>query len=137
VDLAFGSFFFAFGQVIEYVLSVPICDLAKHYVDGLFFGTICSLLAIMMVYKFWDGITKEDLEFSVGGKLNTWEIKDPLLNNDSMAHIGKTYGYRSLDTSVSLPPNYRKRLATWHLNNSSHILSLILPFQNNKIQVST
>jgi hypothetical protein len=30
----------------------------------------------MMVYKYWDSITKEDLEFSVGGKANVWEIKD-------------------------------------------------------------
>ncbi len=104
VDLAFGFFFFALGQVVEYILSATICDLAKHYVDGLFFGTICSLLAVMMIYKYWDGITKEDLEFSVGGKLNTWEIKDPLLNNDSMAQIGRSSGYKSLDVNGP-PPN--------------------------------
>ncbi len=90
--MAFGFFFFILGQVIEYVLSVSICDLAKHYVDGLFFGTICSLLAVMMVYKFWDVITKEDLEFSVGAKLNTWEIRDPLLSDDSMAFLRKNDG---------------------------------------------
>ena len=86
VDVSFGVIFFALGQVIMYSLSSQICDLAKHYVDGMFFGTICTLLSVMMVYKYWDGITKEDLEFSVGSKLNTWEIKDPLLNHDSMAN---------------------------------------------------
>jgi hypothetical protein len=43
------------------------------------------LLSVMMVYKYWDSITKEDLEFSVGSKQSVWEIKDPLLapeNND-------------------------------------------------------
>jgi hypothetical protein len=53
-------------------------------VDGLFFGTICSLLGVMMVYKFWHSITLDDLEFSVGGKANVWEIKeqyDPLPSN--------------------------------------------------------
>jgi hypothetical protein len=89
IDLAFGALFFTLGQVIEFVLSGMICDLAKHYVDGMFFGTICSLLSVMMVYKFWDGITKEDLEFSVGGKLNNWEIRDPLLSNDSLSNFTK------------------------------------------------
>jgi Chitin synthase export chaperone len=26
----------------------------------------------MMVYKYWDSITKEDLEFSVASKTNVW-----------------------------------------------------------------
>lgn len=36
-----------------------------------------------MVYKYWDSITKEDLEFSVGSKASVWELsaKDPLLNS--------------------------------------------------------
>jgi len=33
----------------------------------------------MMVYKYWDSITREDLEFSVGSKAAVWEVKDPLL----------------------------------------------------------
>jgi hypothetical protein len=45
-------------------------------------GTTCSLLAVMMVYKYWDSITKEDLEFAVGGKSNVWEVRDPLLNEN-------------------------------------------------------
>lgn len=32
-----------------------------------------------MVYKYWDSITREDLEFSVGSKAAVWEVKDPLL----------------------------------------------------------
>ena len=65
--------------------------MAKHYIDGYFFGTICTLLGVMMVYKYWDSITKEDLEFSVGGKSNVWEIRDPLLNDDAMMHVNKEY----------------------------------------------
>ncbi|KAJ3317421.1 Chitin synthase, class 7 [Blyttiomyces sp. JEL0837] len=79
-DLTVGLIFFALGQVFEYVLSTKVCQMAQHYIDGLFFGTICSLLGVMMVYKYWDSITKEDLEFAVGGKANVWEVKDPLLN---------------------------------------------------------
>ena len=40
-----------------------------------------------MIYKFWDTITKEDLEFSVGCKSNTWDIKDPLLSDAAMAQM--------------------------------------------------
>lgn len=50
-DIAFGIFFFIIGQVILYVFSDTICDAVQHYLDGLFFATICNLLAIMMVYK--------------------------------------------------------------------------------------
>jgi len=78
-DIMFGIFFFVIGQVILYALSDTICDTVAHYLDGLFFATICNLLAVMMVYKYWDSITKEDLEFSVGTKMNNWEVKEPFL----------------------------------------------------------
>jgi hypothetical protein len=50
-DIAFGVFFFVIGQVILYVFSNTICNAVQHYLDGLFFATICNLLAVMMVYK--------------------------------------------------------------------------------------
>jgi hypothetical protein len=50
-DISFGIFFFVIGQVILYVFSDTICDNVQHYLDGLFFATICNLLAVMMVYK--------------------------------------------------------------------------------------
>lgn len=50
-DISFGVFFFVIGQVILYVFSDTICDAVSHYLDGLFFATICNLLAVMMVYK--------------------------------------------------------------------------------------
>ncbi|KAI7904259.1 chitin synthase III catalytic subunit-domain-containing protein [Cokeromyces recurvatus] len=83
-DILFGTAFFVIGQVILYIFSVIICDQIKHYIDGLFFGSICTLLAVMMVYKYWDSITKEDLEFSVGAKQNVWEVKE-LLAEDELA----------------------------------------------------
>ncbi|KAF9291974.1 Chitin synthase, class 7 [Mortierella alpina] len=89
-DIVFGIAFFATGQVILYVFSLDICNFAKHYIDGLFFGTIATLLSVMMVYKYWDSITKEDLEFSVGSKQNVWEVKE-LLGEDEMAG-GGLYG---------------------------------------------
>jgi hypothetical protein len=50
-DIAFGAFFLIIGQVILYVFSTKICNAVQHYLDGLFFATICNLLAVMMVYK--------------------------------------------------------------------------------------
>jgi hypothetical protein len=78
-DILFGTAFFAVAQVLLFAFSVTICNAVKHYIDGLFFFTVCILLAVMMVYKYWDSITKEDLEFSVGSKQAVWEVKDPLL----------------------------------------------------------
>lgn len=50
-DIAFGIFFFVAGQVILYAFSSKICMAVSHYLDGLFFATVCNLLAVMMVYK--------------------------------------------------------------------------------------
>jgi hypothetical protein len=80
-DLFFGVLFFILGQIFIWVLSIPICDQVKHYIDGLFLGTMFTLLSVMMVYKYWDSITKEDLEFSVGGRMNVWEVREPLLDD--------------------------------------------------------
>lgn len=78
-DILFGTAFFTIAQIILFAFSVTICNAIKHYIDGLFFFTLCMLLSVMMVYKYWDSITKEDLEFSVGSKATVWEVKDPLL----------------------------------------------------------
>lgn len=58
-------FFFIVGQVLMYAVNTQICEGTKHYVDGVFFATACNLFAVMMIYKFWDMITVDDLEFSV------------------------------------------------------------------------
>ncbi|MCJ1474888.1 Chitin synthase, class 7 [Lambiella insularis] len=80
--ILFGVFFLVIGQVVLYVFSDKICIGADHYLDGLFITTICNLLAVMMVYKYWDSITKEDLEFSVGTKQGNWEVKELLPEDD-------------------------------------------------------
>ncbi|KAI9243829.1 chitin synthase III catalytic subunit [Phascolomyces articulosus] len=73
-DIAFGTLFFIIGQVIMYVFSISICEQFKHYMDGLFLGSAFNLLAVMMVYKYWDSITKEDLEFALDSKPQHWQI---------------------------------------------------------------
>ena len=84
-DIGFGALFFITGQVVLYVFSTKVCENVKHYLDGLFFATICNLLAVMMVYKYWDSITKEDLEFSVLSQNSNWFVPD---KKDSMAFDG-------------------------------------------------
>ena len=46
-----GAFFFVAGQLFVYAFGKQICEGVQHYLDGLFFATICNLLAVMMVYK--------------------------------------------------------------------------------------
>jgi len=96
-DIAFGVFFFVVGQVLLYAFSNTICNAVQHYLDGLFFATMCNLLAVMMVYKYWDSITKEDLEFSVGTKQNNWEVKELLPEDERRSTI-----YQDTDYSSSL-----------------------------------
>lgn len=86
-DIIFGIFFFVIGQVSVYVFSELICENVQHYLDGLFIATICNLLAVMMVYKYWDSITREDLEFSVGVKQHNWELKESFPEKDKRGTI--------------------------------------------------
>lgn len=132
-DISFGIFFFVVGQVILYAFSSPICKSVSHYMDGLFFATTCNLLAVMMVYKvcgrsliavgvphmpgqanvlplqYWDSITKEDLEFSVGTRMNNWEVKELLPEDDRRATVysDDPYGHSSAYDHPYSPTNNR------------------------------
>ena len=46
-----GLAVFIIGQVLMYVWSDDICNHVQHYLDGLFFATLCNLFAVMMIYK--------------------------------------------------------------------------------------
>ncbi|CAH0015755.1 unnamed protein product [Clonostachys rhizophaga] len=108
-DIAFGIFFFIVGQVILYAFSSQICDAVAHYFDGLLIATVTNLLGVMMVYKYWDSITKEDLEFSVGTKMNNWEVKELLPEEERRNTVfmddpyGNTSGYDMSQFSPSTP----------------------------------
>ncbi|RBQ95541.1 hypothetical protein VDGD_09595 [Verticillium dahliae] len=106
-DIAFGVFFFVVGQVILYAFNTQLCQALSHYLDGLFFATICNLLGVMMVYKYWDSITREDLEFSVGTRMNNWEVKELLPEDDrrTTVYADDPYGQGSgYDNSYSPSP---------------------------------
>lgn len=85
-----GSAFFIVGQVLLYGFSANICNNVKHYLDGLFFASMTNLFAAMMIYKYWDMITTEDLEFSVSNKESAWEVKE-LLEDDRRYDNGSEY----------------------------------------------
>lgn len=92
--ISFGVFFLIVGQIVLYVFSGTICNSAQHYIDGLFVASVFNFLAIMMVYKYWDSITKEDLEFSVGTKVSNWEVRELLCEEDrrgTIYHDNKDY----------------------------------------------
>ncbi|CVL01570.1 related to CHS7 protein [Fusarium mangiferae] len=101
-DIAFGIFFFVTGQVLLYAFSSKICVAISHYLDGLFLATVCNLLGVMMVYKYWDSITKEDLEFSVGTRMNNWEVKELLPEEDRRATVFSEDPYAQ-SSSYDLP----------------------------------
>lgn len=50
-DLIFGTLFLVAGQVLLYAVGTNICEATSHYLDAVFFATVCNLLAVMMVYK--------------------------------------------------------------------------------------
>lgn len=53
-NIIVGALVFIIGQVLLYGFSDTICDNVQHYLDGLFFATMCNLLAVMMIYKVRD-----------------------------------------------------------------------------------
>lgn len=53
-DIVFGVGFFAAGIILLIAFSNTICDRVSHYIDGVFFFTLCMLFTVMMVYKYWD-----------------------------------------------------------------------------------
>jgi hypothetical protein len=50
-------------------------------------------------HQYWDSITKEDLEFSVGTRMNNWEVKELLPEEERRATVfsddpyGQSSGY--------------------------------------------
>lgn len=50
-DIIFGIAFYVIGCVILVAFSNTICNAVSHYIDGVFFFSLCMLLTVMMVYK--------------------------------------------------------------------------------------
>lgn len=70
-----------------FTISTEFCRFASHYIDGMLIATSSILLGVMMEYKYWDSITTEDLEFSVGGAPSIWHAKNhDLQQSDALMH---------------------------------------------------
>ncbi|KAJ2997240.1 hypothetical protein HDV02_005702 [Globomyces sp. JEL0801] len=94
-DILLAGFFAILSQILGIMYSEKVCNYFEHYIDGLFLTTIFNLLAVMMIYKYWDGITKEDLEFAVGAKNEPWEVRDPLISDSAMAKISTGFNAKN------------------------------------------
>ncbi|KAG5456347.1 MAG: chitin synthase III catalytic subunit-domain-containing protein, partial [Olpidium bornovanus] len=74
--------FFFNGTAITVYLAAQVVD---RLMDGLFFATIGNLLSVYVfrepagVYKCWDDITKDDLEFAAGSTYyHVWDVVGPM-----------------------------------------------------------
>lgn len=115
-DIALGVFFFVAGQVLLNVFSSTLCNHMKHYVDGLMFATFCNILTVMMIYKYWDSITREDLEFGVGAnavipvqRAAPWDGKEyydddqsNIYGNEGSEYTGSFYALRNTGSAYQL-----------------------------------
>lgn len=66
--------FFLLLSCLSLIFSSDICNITKHYIDGILFCSLFVLLGFMMIYKYWDSITEEDFEFCVDNDQNTWAL---------------------------------------------------------------
>ncbi|ORX64183.1 hypothetical protein K493DRAFT_327538 [Basidiobolus meristosporus CBS 931.73] len=61
------------GQVLFNYFGSEVCELVSHYTDGLFFTVLATLFSVMMIYKYWDSLTNEDLEYSLDYQPGVWD----------------------------------------------------------------
>ncbi|CUS11498.1 unnamed protein product [Tuber aestivum] len=73
--LGAAALFFAIGQIFNFVISVHICDASNGKIDGAFFETLFTLLAVVAVWLFWSSITEDE-----------WPDDDPM--NPMMSESG-------------------------------------------------
>lgn len=94
-DILFGTGFYVAGLVLMFGFSAQVCQAVKHYIDGTFFGVLCMLLAVMMVYKCelmtrkekgWPGLSIQVLGFKI-------------VNSSSLNEKGKKFV--SLESSMT------------------------------------
>jgi len=52
--------------------------------------------------QYWDSITKEDLEFSVGQKQNNWEVKELLPQDDPASDLRRNTVYQDSEYASSM-----------------------------------
>ncbi len=63
----------------------------------------------LLTIQYWDSITKEDLEFSVGTRMNNWEVKELLPEEDrrTTVYTEDPYAQSSAYDHPYTPPGNR------------------------------
>ena len=64
--------------------------------------------------QYWDSITKEDLEFSVGTKTNVWEVKEPLLDDSDRRATMYDQVASSDYSSYNAPPSNNRMSQSYY-----------------------
>lgn len=58
--LCAAALLFIISQIFQYVISVHICNGSNGAINGGFFSTLFTLLAVIMIWVFWSSITEDD-----------------------------------------------------------------------------
>jgi hypothetical protein len=58
--LVAAALLFAVGQVFQFVISTHICNGTNGAIDGSLFQTLFNILAVAMLWVFWQSITEEN-----------------------------------------------------------------------------
>ncbi|KAK9764707.1 Chitin synthase, class 7 [Basidiobolus ranarum] len=81
-DILIAGISFIAGQIALLGFSHEICEAVTHYLDGLFFAAGATLFSVMMIYKYWDSITKDDLEYLIDCKSDQWEVQNGTIEEE-------------------------------------------------------
>ena len=70
VWLLSALFFFAAGQVFNFVISPYICNGTGGKIDGSLFETLFTLVSVVLIWRFWTTITEVEWPSGNGGVYN-------------------------------------------------------------------
>ncbi|KAI0536906.1 chitin synthase III catalytic subunit [Xylaria digitata] len=60
IYLTGAAVLFTLGQIFNYVISPYICNGTAGKIDGALFGTLFTLLSVVLIWVFWSSITEDD-----------------------------------------------------------------------------
>jgi hypothetical protein len=60
IYLTGATLLFAIGQIFDFVISTHICKQTHGRINGALFETLFTLLAVVVVWLFWNSITEDD-----------------------------------------------------------------------------
>jgi hypothetical protein len=125
-DIIFGTAFFTIAQILLFAFSAKICDVTKHYIDGLFFFSLCMLLSVMVVYMYWDSITARRVcallphiwshpWFAVSGRISSSPSapKRPMGGTRPAAPLPVALHRSRLSSSTWQPRVYNETVEVW------------------------